>query len=64
MTTHTPRDEQDASTIIREAAAKGTLLNLAGNGTKALDGAAEPDRRLDLVGGHDAASRSTSRPSW
>ncbi len=35
MTAHTPRDEQDASAIIREAADKGTLLNLAGNGTKA-----------------------------
>jgi glycolate oxidase FAD binding subunit len=35
VTTHTPRDEQDASTIITEAAAKGTLLNLSGQGTKA-----------------------------
>jgi len=35
---HTPRDEQDASVIIREAAEKGTLLNLAGNGTKAATG--------------------------
>jgi glycolate oxidase FAD binding subunit len=35
VTVHTPRDEQDASTIIREAADKGTLLSLAGNGTKA-----------------------------
>jgi len=32
---HTPRDEQDASIIIREAADKGTLLNVSGNGTKA-----------------------------
>ena len=35
MTTYTPRDEQDASIIIREAAAAGTLLNVSGNGTKA-----------------------------
>lgn len=35
MTTHIPRDEQDASTIIREAAQKGTLLSLSGQGTKA-----------------------------
>ncbi|WP_230531226.1 glycolate oxidase subunit GlcE [Microvirga roseola] len=38
MTTHTPRDEQDASTIISEAASKGTLLSLAGQGTKATMG--------------------------
>lgn len=35
MTTHTPRDEQDASTIIREASEKGTLLSVSGRGTKA-----------------------------
>ncbi len=35
MTTHTPRDEQDASAIIREASEKGTLLSLSGQGTKA-----------------------------
>jgi glycolate oxidase FAD binding subunit len=35
VTLHTPRDEQDASTIIREAAAKGTLLSLSGQNTKA-----------------------------
>ena len=35
MTTHTPRDEQEASTIIAEAASKVTLLNVAGQGTKA-----------------------------
>ncbi|MBA1158520.1 FAD-binding protein [Microvirga mediterraneensis] len=35
MTTYTPRDEQDASIIIREAADRGTLLNVSGNGTKA-----------------------------
>ncbi|MBJ6124465.1 glycolate oxidase subunit GlcE [Microvirga splendida] len=35
MTIHTPRDEQDASIIIRDAADKGTLLNVSGNGTKA-----------------------------
>ena len=34
MTIHTPRDEQDASIIIREAADRGTLLNVSGNGTK------------------------------
>ena len=35
MTTHTPRDELEASTIIAEAASKGTLLNVSGQGTKA-----------------------------
>ena len=35
MTTHTPRDELEASTIISEAASKGTLLNVSGQGTKA-----------------------------
>lgn len=35
MTLHTPRDEQDASSIITEAAAKGTLLSLSGQNTKA-----------------------------
>ncbi len=38
MTAHTPRDEQDAATIISEAAASGTLLNLCGGGTKAAMG--------------------------
>lgn len=38
MTTHTPRDEQDASTIISEAASKGTLLSVSGQGTKAAMG--------------------------
>ena len=38
MTTHTPRDEQDASIVIRDAAEAGTLLNLSGNGTKAAMG--------------------------
>ena len=38
MTAHTPRDEQDAATIISEAAASGTLLNLCGSGTKAAMG--------------------------
>lgn len=38
MTLHTPRDEQDASSIIRDAAAKGTLLSLSGNSTKAAMG--------------------------
>ncbi|HZH51111.1 MAG TPA: glycolate oxidase subunit GlcE [Microvirga sp.] len=35
MTLHTPRDEQDASSIIAEAASKGTLLSLSGQNTKA-----------------------------
>lgn len=35
---HTPRDEQDASTIIREASEKGTLLSVTGQGTKAAMG--------------------------
>ncbi|WP_457091216.1 FAD-binding protein [Microvirga sp. P5_D2] len=35
MTTHNPRDEQDASVIIREASEKGTLLSVSGQGTKA-----------------------------
>jgi glycolate oxidase FAD binding subunit len=34
VTLHTPRDENDASTIIRDAAAKGTLLSLCGQNTK------------------------------
>lgn len=38
MTLLTPRDEQDASSIIGDAAAKGTLLSLSGNGTKAAMG--------------------------
>lgn len=38
MTTYTPRDEQDASTIIREASEKGTLLSVSGQGTKATMG--------------------------
>lgn len=38
MNHHTPRDEQDAAAIISDAAAKGTLLNLCGNGTKAAMG--------------------------
>jgi glycolate oxidase FAD binding subunit len=38
VTTHTPRDEQDACTIIRDAAAKGTPLSLSGQGTKAAMG--------------------------
>lgn len=35
MTHHLPRDEQDASEIIREASDKGTLLSLSGQNTKA-----------------------------
>lgn len=35
MTFHLPRDEQDASSIISDAAAKGTLLSLSGQNTKA-----------------------------
>lgn len=35
MTIHTPRDEQDAAAIIRDAAGKGTLLSVTGQGTKA-----------------------------
>ncbi len=35
MTTHLPRDEQDASTIVRDASEKGILLNLSGQNTKA-----------------------------
>ncbi|WP_243373100.1 glycolate oxidase subunit GlcE [Microvirga solisilvae] len=35
MTHHLPRDEQDASTIIREASEKGSLLSLSGQNTKA-----------------------------
>ncbi len=35
MTIHTPRDEQDAATIVTEAASKGTLLSVSGQGTKA-----------------------------
>lgn len=35
MTTHIPRDEQDASAIIAEAAARQTLLSVTGQGTKA-----------------------------
>jgi glycolate oxidase FAD binding subunit len=38
VTTHTPRDEQDASVIIREASEKGTLLSISGQGTKAAMG--------------------------
>ncbi|MCB5175488.1 MULTISPECIES: glycolate oxidase subunit GlcE [Microvirga] len=38
MTLLLPRDEQDASTIIGEAAAKGTLLSLSGQNTKAAMG--------------------------
>jgi glycolate oxidase FAD binding subunit len=38
VTTHTPRDEQDASAIIREASEKGTLLSVSGQGTKAAMG--------------------------
>jgi glycolate oxidase FAD binding subunit len=38
VTIHIPRDEQDASTIITEAASKGTLLSLSGQGTKATMG--------------------------
>ena len=34
MTLYTPRDENDASTIIRDAAANGTLLSLCGQNTK------------------------------
>ena len=35
MTTHLPRDEQDASAIIRDASEKGILLSLSGQNTKA-----------------------------
>ncbi len=42
MTTHTPRDEQDAATIISEAASGKTLLNVSGRGTKAAMG--RPDQ--------------------
>jgi glycolate oxidase FAD binding subunit len=35
VTHHLPRDEQDASAIIREASEKGTLLSLSGQNTKA-----------------------------
>ncbi len=35
MTTHLPRDEQDASVIIRDASEKGILLSLSGSNTKA-----------------------------
>ena len=35
MTTHLPRDEQDASAIIRDASEKGILLSLSGRNTKA-----------------------------
>ncbi|MXQ14443.1 FAD-binding protein [Microvirga makkahensis] len=35
MTTHLPRDEQDASAIIRDASEKGVLLSLSGQNTKA-----------------------------
>ncbi|WP_134494171.1 FAD-binding protein [Microvirga pakistanensis] len=35
MTTHLPRDEQDASAIIRDASEKGILLSLSGSNTKA-----------------------------
>ncbi|HEU6443166.1 MAG TPA: FAD-binding protein [Microvirga sp.] len=35
MTTHLPRDEQEASTIIRDASEKGILLSLSGQNTKA-----------------------------
>jgi glycolate oxidase FAD binding subunit len=38
VTAHLPRDEQDASTVIREASAKGALLSLSGQGTKAVMG--------------------------
>jgi len=35
VTTHLPRDEQDASAIIRDASEKGILLSLSGQNTKA-----------------------------
>lgn len=35
MTHHLPRDEQDASAIIRDASEKGVLLSLSGQNTKA-----------------------------
>nr|WP_205790257.1 FAD-binding protein [Microvirga makkahensis] len=35
VTTHLPRDEQDASAIIRDASEKGVLLSLSGQNTKA-----------------------------
>jgi glycolate oxidase FAD binding subunit len=35
VTAHLPRDEQDASAIIRDASDKGTLLSLSGQSTKA-----------------------------
>ncbi|MCG7392200.1 FAD-binding protein [Microvirga sp. ACRRW] len=35
MTNYLPRDEQDASDVIRDASAKGILLSLSGQGTKA-----------------------------
>ena len=38
MTAHNPRDEQDAATIISEAASRGTLLDVCGRGTKAAMG--------------------------
>ncbi|MBZ6076152.1 glycolate oxidase subunit GlcE [Microvirga puerhi] len=38
MNTFIPRDEQDVATIVSDAAAKGTLLNLAGSGSKAAMG--------------------------
>ncbi|MCB8820474.1 glycolate oxidase subunit GlcE [Microvirga rosea] len=38
MNSFSPRDEQDASAVIAEAAAKGTPLTLMGNGTKAAMG--------------------------
>jgi glycolate oxidase FAD binding subunit len=38
VTLHIPRDEQDASSIISDAAAKGTLLSLSGQNTKAAMG--------------------------
>jgi glycolate oxidase FAD binding subunit len=38
MTLHTPRDEQDASAIVTEAAGRRTPLSLMGSGTKAAIG--------------------------
>ncbi len=38
MTLHTPRDEQDASAIVTEAAGRRTPLSLMGSGTKATIG--------------------------
>ncbi|MGO4704810.1 glycolate oxidase subunit GlcE [Microvirga sp. 2MCAF38] len=35
MTTHTPRDEQDAAAIVTEAFGKGTTLRVSGQNTKA-----------------------------